>query len=127
MPGDELFDVAKHRFDVAGGKEMVAAGIFDQFGVGDTRCQFAAVFNRNLHIALIMEHECRNAHGREDRTDIDLRIQHRKGFDRSRTGRQPFELGELGNARPGPLPGLERHVSTLRRCPRTSHAARLVP
>jgi len=26
----ELFDVAERRFDVAGGKEMVAAGIFDR-------------------------------------------------------------------------------------------------
>ena len=56
-----------------------------------------AAFNRNLHVALIMEHECRNAHCREDETDIDLRIQHRKGFDSSRTGRKPFELGKLGN------------------------------
>src|SRR3954452_13904548 len=97
MPGDELFDVTERSFDVAGGKEMVAAWIFDQFGFGNACCQFTAPFNRNLLVALIMEHERGNAHRWKDRAYIDLRIQHRKGSDSSRTRRKPFELGKLGN------------------------------
>ena len=44
-----------------------------------------------------MENECRNAHGWEDRTDINLPIQHREGFDSSGTSRKPFKLGKLSN------------------------------
>src|SRR3954447_25367798 len=97
MASDELFDLTERSFDVAGGKEMVAAWIFNQFGFASACCQFAAPFDRNLHVALIMDDECGNADRWKDRAYIDLRIQHRKGFDGSRTRRKPFELGKLGN------------------------------
>src|ERR1700688_40988 len=97
MSRDKFFDVAEHRFDIARVEGMVTAGILDKLGVRNVRCQFTAKFNRNLRIVLTMENECRNADGWEDRTDINLPIQNRKGFYGSGTSRKPFKLCELSN------------------------------
>src|SRR5258705_13658962 len=44
-----------------------------------------------------MEYERGNSHRREDHTYVDPRIQQRKRFSGSGTGRQTFKLAELSN------------------------------
>src|SRR6478752_1457356 len=68
MPGDELFDVAKQRVGIAAGEDVVAIGVFDEFGIRDQRCQLTASLNRHMNVGFSMKYQCWNPHRRENKS-----------------------------------------------------------
>src|SRR5271170_5518609 len=67
--GREFLDVAEQRFDVAIPESVTGDGIFDIFGVGNSLRQLTPPFDRNICVVLAMEHERRDPHAGEYRSD----------------------------------------------------------
>ena len=95
IPGDKLLNVAHQRLDIAGPGGVVSAGIFDVFGVRDLRRERAPCCNRNQRVGLPVEHKGWNAHGRQDRGDVDHHVQRHKGFNGAGARGESFKLRDL--------------------------------
>jgi len=72
---DETLDVAKRRVDVAVVKIWSPPGYSISLASGMHAANSRPCSTGTITVALIVKHECRNAHCREDGTDIDLGIQ----------------------------------------------------
>ena len=92
--GHEFLDVAEQRFDVAIPESVTGDGIFDIFGVGNSLGQLTPPFDRNICVVLAMQHERRDPHAGEYRSDVDQRVHLDHCSHGARAGRETFEFGE---------------------------------